>query len=246
MSRFLELFGKDKPQDWNERVVLPVIHVKHGNELETAYRGVKTALKAGADGAFLIEMSCRTSQGMMTQVAYRIQGALCQDEANFHLGVNYLNMTHEPDLQIYEATRLSKIPLIWSDNPGGRRSVEQARARVGWDGVYFGAVAFKYQDPVSLEDLPRVASEATWMDVLTTSGESTGRAIDLEKARAFAKSVPNSIRAVASGVTAENARQLLPYFHAILVATSILEVGTDELSFEKTRELVEACHNWRP
>jgi hypothetical protein len=82
MKRFLELFGKNKPADWNQRVFLPVIHVKHGEEYETSYRGVRTALEAGADGAFLIEMSCRTSQGLMTQVAHTIQESLCQDEGH--------------------------------------------------------------------------------------------------------------------------------------------------------------------
>jgi hypothetical protein len=246
MNRFLKVFGEGKPADWNQRVFLPVIHVKHGDEFETSYRGVRTAIEAGADGAFLIEMSCRTSQGLMTKVAHDIQESLCQDEGDFQLGVNYLNMTHEPDLQVYEAMRLSKIPLIWSDNPGGRRYVEGARARVGWDGVYFGAVAFKYQAPVSLEELPGVAQEASWMDVLTSSGESTGQAIDLEKARVFAESVPDSFRAVASGVTVDNVALVLPYFHAILAATSISEIGSDELSLDRTREVTELVHNWRP
>jgi predicted TIM-barrel enzyme len=246
MNRFLKLFGAGKPETWNKRVVLPVIHVKHGEEFETAYAGVRTALEAGADGAFLIEMSCRTDHGQMTQVAHDIRQVLEGEDINFPVGINYLNIAREADIPIYEAVRLGTIPMLWSDNPYGRQNVEGARAKVAWnDGVYFGAVAFKYQDEVNLIDLPRVAQEARWMDVLTTSGEGTGKAIDTRKAEVFAEAVPDAIRGVASGVSAENVHEILPYVHAILVASSIAS-GYNSIDPARTKELVDIVHSWTP
>lgn len=243
MNRFLNLFGAGKPTDWNQRVVLPVIHVKHGDEFETASRGVKTALEAGADGAFLIEMSGATYHGKMTDVARDIREVLESEGIDFPVGVNYLNIAHEADLPIYEAVRLGNIPMIWSDNPYGRKYVEGARAKVGWDGVYFGAVAFKYQAPVTFAELPEVAHRASWMDVLTTSGEGTGEAIDIKRAKVFADATPDSIRGIASGVSIENVHEILPFVHAILVASSIIRDG-NTLCLIKTKTLVDAVHGW--
>jgi len=49
-----------------------------------------------------------------------------------------------------------------------------------WKGIYFGGVAFKYQEDVT--DLAKVAVAAMpFLDVITTSGVGTGIAPNLEK-----------------------------------------------------------------
>lgn len=245
MDRFFEYFAVRKRSDWNRRVFLPVIHVEAGNEFETGYRGVMTAYGAGADGVFLIEMSGGTYHGRMTEVIHDVREALARNGIDFPIGANYLNIAHEPDLPIYEAARLGIIPMIWSDNPHGRQYVEGARANVGWNGIYFGAVAFKYQAPVPIEELPTVAQAATWMDVPTTSGDGTGIEIDLEKARVFAEAIPQTARGIASGVSIENIDQILPHFNAILASTSI-NSDFHTLDPKKTRELADAISGWRP
>jgi hypothetical protein len=245
MDRFFEYFAARKHGQWNGRVFLPVVHVESGNEFETGYRGAVTAFEAGADGVFLIEMTGATYHGKMTEVVRDIRDTFAKDGIDFAIGVNYLNIAHEPDLPIYEAVRLGNIPMIWSDNPYGRQHVEGARAKVGWDGLYFGAVAFKYQAPVSIEDLPGVAQAATWMDVPTTSGDGTGVAIDLEKAQVFSGAIPHSAKGIASGVCIENIDQILPYFNAILASTSINQ-DFHTLDPKKTKELADAISNWQP
>jgi len=245
MDRFFRYFGARKHGGWNGRVFLPVVHVEEGNEFESGYRGAVTAFEAGADGVFLIEMSQRTFHGKMTEVVRDIRETFARDGIDFAVGMNYLNIAREPDLPIYEAVRLGNIPMIWSDNPHGRQYVEGARARVGWDGLYFGAVAFKYQAPVPIEELPTVAQTATWMDVPTTSGDGTGIEIDLQKARIFAEAIPGAARGIASGVSIENIGQILPYFNAILASTSI-NSDFHTLDPQKTKELADAIFNWRP
>jgi hypothetical protein len=245
VDRFRDYFEARKPAGWNGRVFLPVIHVESGNELESGRNGVRMVYEAGADGAFLIAHSQQTRHGKLTEVARDIREELTMAGIDFPVGVNYLDLAMEPDIQIYEAVRLGEIPMIWSDNPSARPYVEGARVKVGWSGIYFGAVAFKYQAPVSLRQLPCVAKEATWMDVLTTSGEGTGQAIDLEKARIFAEAVPNSVRAVASGASVENIDLLLPYFHAILASTSI-SLDFHTLDPGKTKELAAMVSLWCP
>lgn len=244
MDRFFKYFAGRKHGRWNGRVFLPVLHVEAGNEFETGYRGAVTAFEAGADGVFLIEMTGATYHGKMTEVVHDIREKFAKDGIDFAIGANYLNIAREPDLPIYEAVRLGNIPMIWSDNPYGRQYVEGARTKVGWDGLYFGAVAFKYQAPVPIGELPSVASEATWMDVPTTSGDGTGIEIDLQKAQVFAKAIPETARGIASGVSIENIEQILPYFNAILASTSINQ-DFNTLDPKKTRELADAIFNWQ-
>lgn len=244
MHRFLKLFGSGKPADWNQRVLLPVIHVRQGDEFETAYRGALIAYKAGADGVFLIAHSRGTSTRTLTEVALEVAKQLPVDSQDFPVGVNYLPIW-DPGQAIHEAMHLGQIPMVWSDSTTGEESVEAARKATGWEGLYFGGVAFKYQDPVALEDLPGVAKKAAWMDVPTTSGEGTGEPIDLEKARIFTEAIPDSARAVASGASIDNINSLLPYFHAFLVASSIAGDDFHSIDSHKTRELAEAIHNWK-
>lgn len=245
MDRFFQYFAGRKHGRWNGRVFLPVVHVESGNEFETGYRGAVTAFESGADGVFLIEMTGATYHGKMTEVVRDIRETFAKDGIDFAIGVNYLNIAREPDLPIYEAVRLGNIPMIWSDNPHGRQYVEGARSKVGWDGLYFGAVAFKYQAPVPIDELPKIAQEATWMDVPTTSGDGTGIAIDLEKAQVFAGAIPQSARGIASGVCIENIEQILPYFNAVLVSISINR-DFHTLDPKKTKELADAIFNWKP
>ncbi len=66
--------------------------------------------------------------------------------------------------------------------------VARARQESGWDGLYFGGVAFKYQRPV--EDLTSAARiAARYMDVVTTSGPGTGIAAARDKIVAMKEAV---------------------------------------------------------
>lgn len=75
-----------------------------------------------------------------------------------------------------------RIDGIWTDNAGGAvdggspaaEAFFDARTERGWQGLYFGGVAFKYQAPVAPERLGDVARTAVeYMDVVCTSGPGT-------------------------------------------------------------------------
>lgn len=101
----------------------------------------------------------------------------------------------------------------------------------GFQGLYFGGVAFKYQHHVDDSVVGGDACVAAdYMHVICTSGPGTGRAAGVQKLQnidnalmmdAMRKGSPNALVALASGVTPDNVKNYLPYINAILVATGV-------------------------
>lgn len=153
------------------RVFLPVVHpVSRRSALDS----IETAVQSGADGIFLI------NQGMTYRQVLEFIPEVHRLYQNLWIGVNLLGSEPEDVIGL-----VAGLPVggIWSDNagiydrsdaqPAGER-FQQARAKNGWPGLYFGGVAFKYQRQVPDSLLPDAARHATpWMDVITSSGPGT-------------------------------------------------------------------------
>src|SRR5262249_47724010 len=125
-----------------------------------------------------------------------------------------------------------RLDGLWCDNaaveagpdaPWDAREIVATRRRLGWTGLYFGGGAFKYQRAVRPEDLERgTAAAAPPLGGVCTSGPGTGQAASLEKVRVMHQALgPRGALALASGVTAANVAEVLPFVSAYLVATGI-------------------------
>ena len=132
---------------------LAVVHVE-GNQ--QALRNSLSAREEGADGIFLINHSIPYNNLLECYALVREQ------LPNFWVGLNCLDLGR---------SAVNYIPKqaagLWVDNAGINESdnpVAEAqefvklRKESGWRGIYFGGVAFKYQDKV--EDVARVAKLA--------------------------------------------------------------------------------------
>lgn len=225
------------------RVFLPVIHPV---ARDTALESIRTAIESEADGIFLI------NQGMSSsQVLHFIQ-EVRRRHHDLWIGVNLLGTEPEEVIGL-----VADLPVggIWSDNadideqsesqPAGER-FQQAREKVGWQGLYFGGVAFKYQREVPDALLPAAGRHAVpWMDVVTSSGPGTGYAASVEKARALRSGMGIHPLALASGVSPENVAGFLPYVDAYLVASEIETAKYSGILVpERTKLLSERIHSW--
>ena len=222
----------------NRHTVLPVLHVEDEDQ---ALRNAAIAREHGCDGVFLI------NHGMPYEDLLAIHGSVSRHNPGWWIGVNCL------DLQPTEVfARLTpEIAGVWVDNAmvdeRAERQVEAERIRdarlaAGWDGLYFGGVAFKYQRRV--EDLARAARlAAPWMDVVTTSGPGTGKAADAEKIRAMKQALGETPLAIASGITSANVQAYLEHADCFLVATGISTSFT-ELDPTKVEALVSAVRSY--
>jgi uncharacterized protein len=216
MNRIEEVFG-------TRRVLLPVIHPINADE---AMRSVQVAWDAGVRGIFLIDQGM--SRGEVLDLILDVR----KRHPKLWVGLNLLGKPPAEILRLGLGACAGRLDGIWTDNAGiDEDAAEQpqaqafvdARARAGWNGLYFGGVAFKYQREVPAEKLSRAASTAkAFMDVLCTSGPGTGQAADPAKVIGLRNGLgPDGALALASGVTDDNVAGFLPHVDAYLVGTGI-------------------------
>jgi phosphoribosylanthranilate isomerase len=228
MANFKEIFT-------NQHVVLPVVHVE--TPQQTLYNA-DVAYEAGCDGIFLISM-----RGLAHKDLLEIHRTVRNEFATWWIGANFLDL-HA--VAVFDQLNPS-VSGIWADNAEiydwmdkqlMAEEIVKAREKSGWRGLYFGGVAFKYQHRVN--NLALAAQIATkYVDVVTTSGEGTGRAPNKEKIQTMKAAIGNFPLAIASGISPDNVQD---YSQAdcFLVATSLLKPGTEEFDRGRVKALVEA------
>ncbi len=221
----------------NKRLI-PVIHILDEAQ---ALRNALLCHKHGC-GIFLIHHKKR--HPVLFNVAAKIHAEI----PDLWIGVNAL------DLSTKEVFKKAPewVNAIWTDDGGideVNGQIDATRAciwgqswRSGIEPEHFGGVAFKYQKPV--KNFGSIAcAAAAYLDVVTTSGEGTGIAADVNKIRAMKEGIMChpcgfGVRlAVASGITPENVKDYLPYVDDFLVATGI---SKDEYNFDEEK-LEDLC-----
>ena len=163
------------------------------------------------------------------------------------IGVNCLGLYPHAVFKLVDES----VAGIWVDNAEiDERSVDQPRAEIikaariesGWNGLYFGGVAFKYQREVL--DLETAASIATkYMDVITTSGLGTGQAASRAKISRMKAAVGDFPLGIASGITPANVRDYLDISNCYLVASGISS-GFNELDSIRVKELLDTIRSY--
>jgi predicted TIM-barrel enzyme len=229
------------PSPLPDRAVLPVIHPQ---DEEQALRNIQVAIDAGAAGVFLV------NNDILPEEAIKIFRAARAAFPEYWLGINLLGLEPHQALGLAFAHAIAlganglqtdNARIADHDGPSPTASSLWTLKKEGAAGlVYFGGVAFKGQDtPLGLE---RAASNAAGlMDVVTTSGSSTGAPPAMGKVRTMREAIgPDAKLAVASGVSINNIEGLLTYVDYFLVGSSISPTWVD-LDPGKTAELVAAC-----
>ncbi len=201
-------------------VFLCVIHVESS---EQAVRNARIAQDEGADGVFLI------NHDSGHEALLNAYAQVVRDLRWLWVGLNCLDLGRMA-IRVLPKTAAG----LWADNAGiVEADVGQAarfnemRRDFGWlDGLYFGGVAFKYQEPV--KDVAAAARAAMpFVDVITTSGDGTGYAADLGKIRKMKDAIGHHPLAIASGITPENVLEYAPHADCFLVATGISHSHTE-------------------
>lgn len=230
MSKFREVFPSGK-------VFLPVIHC--GTPFQTV-RNVEIAIKAGADGVFLIDHTHSTSR---LHAIYEIVREMFPE---LWIGLNFLGEYVANTFGLLEPG----VNGLWADDQFIRESaarqeeaemISRAKQAGAPEVLFFGSVAFKYQPVVG--DIAKVARLAQpYVDVLTTSGPGTGVAAEQSKVMTIREAVGDDFPvALASGVTSTNVAKYLPFVDCFLVSTGI-SISFNELNPEKTAELAQIIH----
>ena len=213
MSKYRDVFPK-------RHTFLAVVHVQDAVQ---ARRNTSVALAEGADGVFLINHSIRAVDLLRCYEEVR------ERNPDAWIGLNFLDLTRIPALHILDLT----VSGLWVDNAGMDEDLpepelpardfyhkELLQSQNTFRGLYFGGVAFKGQQPV--QDPARMARlAAPYMHAVTTSGQATGLAPNVQKIRSMKSELHGYPLAVASGMTPENVDAFLPYVDCFLVATGV-------------------------
>ncbi|MES3004808.1 MAG: hypothetical protein V4690_01695 [Patescibacteria group bacterium] len=215
-----------------------MIHVETENQ---AIRNTKIAEENGADGVFLINHRISHKELQKVYLAVRNQFP------KFWIGLNFLDLQREHALALMPRD----ANALWADDGGVHEAPTKGLAprhgeakhfsklldRSRWKGLYFGGVAFKTQKHANEPAL--LARYATaFMDVVTTSGVSTGRAPDHEKIREMKDAIGQHPIAIASGVTPENVLGYTLHTDCFLVATGVSDSFT-ELNPNRVRKFAD-------
>jgi predicted TIM-barrel enzyme len=219
---FQQMFGRKGP------VVTPVIHVLSTTQVLS---NLEILRAAGCPGAFLINHDF--GRAAFLPILREVRRTM----PDLWLGVNFLAEDGRVGFATLGALAAEgyAFQALWADDAclDERRSdqpdaqaIAAARMASGWQGMYFGGVAFKKQRPVAETDLDHAARlGAEWLDVVTTSGLATGQAPDLAKIARFRASIGAAPLALASGITPENAALFAGDVDCFLVATGINHPG---------------------
>lgn len=217
---------REYPEVW------PVIHVENH---ETALANATIAAQAKAEGIFLIQM--HGNDDLLDPLIYPIR----QQFPQLKVGFNFLSLS---PLEALRRSLQLGADATWTDRPGVRSdgvSVEaediSALLLQHSDHLFFASIAFKYQ-PV--DPNPWLAAQkAYYLGMIpTTSGEATGMAPAAEKLRLIKKGQSSLSLALASGITADNVGEFLPYLTHCLVSTGISH-DFEHFDAKKLQQLVD-------
>lgn len=226
-------------------VVLPVIHV-----LESARTAdnIAKVIEGGAQGCFLINHDFEKER------LIPILRDMRRMYPSLWMAVNFLAVTGREAFPILGELQAEgcMVDAYWADdaciNEDGENSeataIAQARARSGWDGLYFGGTAFKKQREVDAGRYGDAARHACgFMDVITTSGVATGQEADLGKIEIFRDAIGDRPLALASGITPQNAMSYRDV-DCFLVATGINEPGNFyDIDLDRLKSLTALCRD---
>ncbi len=238
MTTFRGQFPKNK-------AFLPVIHLQTPSQ---AKMNARIARDEGADGIWLIGHGWKPQQTI--DVYQEVRGAYPEQ----WIGLNLLTRTAN-QAQLFMP---DSVDGMWVDDAGvDERNPGDiaATAERNWDerqttlftcmGLYFGGMAFKYCPVV--RDLAAVAKAvAPFVDVVTTSGDTTGSPPSVEKIRIIREAIgPKKPLAIASGLSAENVKPFVDLGGplACLAASSITDPETELLISSKVKAFRAAFYS---
>lgn len=221
--------------------VLPVIHLESERQ---AVEEARLAAEVGAHGVMLIHHDGDDAMVVSALLAVRADARESWRRAPW-VGVNLLGRSPRSAASYLDGLGVRAADALWSDSSGaekGRTAVTTSLVSAPSRPLLFGGVRFKGQ--THRGTLEEEAAEAfrVGVDVLTTSGLATGRPCDPRQVARIARVAAGLSRqvgsgdgaawfrpavAVASGVTADNAGDLLRAgADALLVATGIALGGS--------------------
>lgn len=199
----------------------------HSKNLQHALEGAQISYDNGADGVALVTHCINPYEGA------DIIHAIKQKYPHHQAVLNVLQMDPLKVFQMLENLNV-QIDGVWTDNArihGVDKNandsdypnyVREQQAKMGRDGIYFGPVNFKHQAQHSPEELgPVMHKVKPFLDVITTSGPSTGEKANANDVALLKMAAGEHPVGLASGLTPENIHDFIEHHNISIVASGI-------------------------
>jgi len=195
--------------------IIPVIHVIDQKQVED---NLKTINEVGLDKCFLINH--QRNWFHLSEIYTNLKLNESGFYFNLNVGINFLDLNLDASIIKLKQHNINPS-MIWEDN---FLNCEKPRKSLDYKGLYFGGVAFKYQKQPKENELENVCLSAMKVvDVITTSGDYTGKAASISKIEKIRNFIGNFPLAVASGISSENIDNYKHLIDYVLVASSITD-----------------------
>lgn len=145
-----------------------------------------------------------------------------------------LNILQREPQKVFEIIKETKIDWVWTDKamiPGVDRVADkddsaekllQRQQENEENKLYFGGLDFKHQRHLTKKEYPFAIQQAKkYLDIITTSGSSTGVSADAEKVKKIKNMAGSHPVGLASGVTAQNIHEYIENTDISIVASGI-------------------------
>lgn len=198
----------------------------HSKNLQHALEGAAIAYDNGADGVALVTHVLQPEEGI--NIIAKIKEKYPAHQAI----INILEWSPDQVFQAIEGMNIdwvrtdrANIYGVDTDNETLKRyapKLSEIREITNPDAVYFGPLNFKHQMQVPEEALWFAMAEAKkYLDVVTTSGDSTGESADVGKVEFIKSLAKNHPVGLASGITPANIGDYIDHHDISIVATGI-------------------------
>lgn len=215
--------------------IIPVIHMVN---IEQVFKNIDICIDAGINKVFLIYHF--PSSGAVEVLRNCIK-AVKEKYPTLWVGANFLQLYNIPAIDMAFKCELD---ALWCDNADLVVKDYDDLAKKSYEALdgsfqYFGGVEFKYQKQPKIEDLEWVYERAcSLVEVITTSGEGTGKEIDISKLQRIRGLIgERKLLAVASGVNTQNISEISKYANYFLVASYITDPATEVIDKKKLLDL---------
>ncbi len=214
----LQKLSKNKVQLW-------VVGYINAN-LEDHVKDLELSFANGADAIVFESSDYKKLDAQLGEIRKRFPKQV--------IGVNFLGS--DTNLHSFKETftlaKKHKLQIAWTDFSGidlikeaPEVSLHQILAEKPADVFYVSGIHMKYSTLIdSAKPIEKSATQAMgWVDGIVITGPKTGVPTDPERARRARSVIGDYPLGVASGVSAENVKTLLPYIDYALVNSSVAD-----------------------
>lgn len=228
--------------------IWPVIYVKRDNTYKNLTHDLEIVSKTNCD-ACVLEMNT-TPEILDDAVRFATL-----EFPNLKIGVNYLGGPLDPYGYIhgFQIAQKHNLPIVWTDFSGvdlieehpevSLHSIESLRYQ---NAFYCSGIHMKYGTLKNTnKSIEQSALQAMgWVDGIIMTGKKTGDPTDTQKVKNVRELIGNYPLGIASGLSSENALELLPWIDFALVNSSIAD-KEHHLIYEKVKSLTDLFHQFK-